>query len=158
MIPVFNRLGINDSPKREVLQEACLHWEGQGTGREESPKHSGSPQAPDDLRGDGNKILILPRGFCYAQKRENGGLACTPSQIRSAKLPVSILALVLTSVPIVPLTTASPLLPQCFLSPPFPFLFPSVSPFPHRKNFIFKNNLNTSVSYILKLHCILRKS
>lgn len=125
IILVFNCLGVNDSPKRGVLREACLG------------------KAPGDLRGDENKILILPRGFCCPQKRENGRLACTVSQILSAKLPVSILALVLMSILFVPLTIASPLLLQFFLSPSFPFLFTSVSPFPHRSNFIFKNNLNT---------------
>lgn len=47
----------------------------------------------------------------------------------SAKLPVSILVLVLTFFLFVLLTIANPLLPQFFLGPPFPFLFTSVSPF-----------------------------
>lgn len=123
MIPVFNCLGVNGSLKRGVLREACLRGEGQGTGTEKSPKHSGSPLAPDDLRGDENKILILSRGFCCAQKRENGGLACAASQILSARLPLSILALVLTSVLFAPLTIANPLLLQFFLSPSFPFVY-----------------------------------
>lgn len=123
-MPVFNHLGVNDSPKREVHQDACLHWEG----REKSPKHSGLSLAPDDFR-DENEILILPRGFCYAQKKENRGLVCNPSHILSAKLPVSILVLVLKSVLFISLTIANPLLPQFFLSPPFPFLLTSVSPY-----------------------------
>lgn len=109
-------------PKRETFQVACLHWETWGTGREEFPRHSGSLQAPDDLRGDENKILILLRGVCYSQKKENGGLACTPSQILSAKLPISVLALVLMSILFIPLIIANSLLPQFFLRPPFPFL------------------------------------
>jgi len=158
MIPVFNCFGINESPNREVLQEAGLHWGGHGMGREESPKCSRSAQAPDDLRGDENKIWILPRGLCYTLKGETGGLACTPSQILAAKLSVSILALVFMPILFVPLTTASSLLPSFFLSPPFPVLFTSLSPFPHRMNFIFKNNLNTSVSCTLEPHFILKKS
>lgn len=153
-MPVFNHLGVNDFPKREVYQDACLHWEG----REESPRHSGLSLAPGDFREDENKILILPRGFCYAQKKENGGLVCTPSEFLSAKLPVSILVLVLMSVLFISLTIANPLLPQFFLSPPFPFLFTSVSSFSHRRNFIFKNSLDTSISWTLKLHFVLRKS
>lgn len=109
-------------PKREIFQGACQQtWETWGTGREEFPRHSGSLQAPDDLRRDENKIFTLLRGVCYSQNRENGGLACTPSQILSAKLPVSVLALVLTCVLFIPLIIANSL-PQFFLRPPFPFL------------------------------------
>lgn len=158
MVPVLNCLGVNDSPKREVLQEVSLHLEGQDSEREESPKYSGSPQAPDDLKGDENKILILLRGFCYAQNWENGGLACTPSHILSAKLPVSILALVFTALLFLPLTTVNLLLPQFFLSPPLPFLFTSLSPFPHRKHFLLLFIFSKIIWTHLKLRFFLPKS
>lgn len=138
------------TPQRERSSERLsLHWEG----REEFTKHSGSPQAADDLRGDENRIWVLLRGFCHAEKRENEGLACTPPHILSAKLPVYIFALVFMPVLFFPLTTVNLLLPQFFLSPPFPLLFTSLSPFPHRKHFFiihfFKTNLNTSQTAFL---------
>lgn len=72
MVPVFHCLGVNDFPKREVPQEASLHCKELGTGREESPRQSGSPQALFNLRGEENKALIVMRCFCYEEKEKIG--------------------------------------------------------------------------------------
>lgn len=60
------------SPQREGSSKRLVCTGKDRTRREEAPKHSGSPPAPNELKGDENRILILWRAFAM-HKRERMG-------------------------------------------------------------------------------------